>query len=741
MRSTLFLPAALLLLAGCATFKELEPKPELSPREQGYIELKNDSENFRLDQGKHYFIKFPRPVRTNFVLVLQVSTKRSLRTYLTRAFDDGKEPIIRMPDETAGHDSLSVYAIDTSASVFTWVVEEVAQDVGLTMKYRYVPRWRYTFENKYAGYKETLAGNLVDRSTFQSAPGAPSIDAVDFPKELKNLTDRTRALSVVNDELKTVAGLFPPDIAASHDTAYINYTSLRSAVEEELRFQENYAEALGVFQKERVTWGNTGAFLAGAGSFAGFLGGRDRFPEPMLAKARKEYQARLIDAVPYYEKQLQKKRDAKPFVGTPPLEPVEKLYRSLGAGIPADFAALYAFVGRFNLEAAGLQVAGERLKELTVRIDKMTAMQDTSFFAGMAVAARDIRSNLPKAQAVTAERYRTSEAARILALELAKAGEQADDLQVLFTASEQVARDLAARRWASAERTTRDLYEGKDGKTLASVARQRDRIVSLSATGLFTAVKKATQDRLDAFVKLNETSITDVPKLYADSAFLPVYALTFSPAGQKDLTQKRNQIDEYITKVRNYQLPEAAIRSIYKDFSRDMNTQGVDRARAIVEHGKMYRGNDKELASIVNECDPAAAKLILRPKEYRRVLALPVTSNRQGVNEYMFRLRLDIPSEAQFPVFDVNIKLPKELADGAGRESWYDAITINKNPIKNEGRFRITAPVAENNYESQITPVQMDKNGVNILEVRFKKSSYKVYEISAMAQVPIMKKN
>jgi hypothetical protein len=107
----------------------------------------------------------------------------------------------------------------------------------------------------------------------------------------------------------------------------------------------------------------------------------------------------------------------------------------------------------------------------------------------------------------------------------------------------------------------------------------------------------------------------------------------------------------------------------------------------------------------------------------------------------MFRIKLQIPSDAQFPVFDVNIKLPKELAEGAGREQWYEEITINKNPIKNEGRFRITSPTSDNNYESQITPVQVDKAGNNILEVRFKKGSYKVYEISAMAQVPIMKKN
>jgi hypothetical protein len=220
-----------------------------------------------------------------------------------------------------------------------------------------------------------------------------------------------------------------------------------------------------------------------------------------------------------------------------------------------------------------------------------------------------------------------------------------------------------------------------------------------------------------------------------------VYHLTFSSLGPADLSQKRAQIEEYIGKLRNYTFPETAIRSIYKDFARDMNAQGVDRARAIVDHGKMYKGTDKQIAGIINECDPMFPKSITRPKEYRRVLAFPVTTNRRGTNEYVFRLRLQIPSDAQFPVFDINVKIPKELAEAGGREAWYDLITINKNPIKNEGRFRITAPTADNNYESQITPVQMDKEGNNILEVRFKKASYKVYEISAMAQVPLMKKN
>ena len=55
MRSSILSVLVLFTLAGCATFKELEPKPELSPREQGFIELKIKDEVFALGQGKKYF--------------------------------------------------------------------------------------------------------------------------------------------------------------------------------------------------------------------------------------------------------------------------------------------------------------------------------------------------------------------------------------------------------------------------------------------------------------------------------------------------------------------------------------------------------------------------------------------------------------------------------------------------------------------------------------------------------------
>ena len=115
--------------------------------------------------------------------------------------------------------------------------------------------------------------------------------------------------------------------------------------------------------------------------------------------------------------------------------------------------------------------------------------------------------------------------------------------------------------------------------------------------------------------------------------------------------------------------------------------------------------------------------------------------NRGAQNEYLVRVRLQIPSEAQFPVFDITVRLPKEVAQNATATQWYESITINGTPIKNEGRFRITTPTSENGYESLITPVQMDKDGRNILEIRFSHPAFRVFEISTMAQVPIIRKN
>ncbi|MBP1691896.1 MAG: hypothetical protein H6Q32_1248, partial [Bacteroidetes bacterium] len=247
--------------------------------------------------------------------------------------------------------------------------------------------------------------------------------------------------------------------------------------------------------------------------------------------------------------------------------------------------------------------------------------------------------------------------------------------------------------------------------------------------------------RAEAFTAKNLTVLERVREMYADSAFIPVYTLRYSAEGTSELARKRQQVQNEIDQIRYHRFPENAIRALYRGLTENIADRGVERARAIVAHGANYRGTDPQIKGYVNECDAGVAKAIVRPKDYRRVLALPVTNNPGGTNEYMFRLLLQIPSDAQFPVFDVNIKLPADVARNAGSSPWYSSITINKNPIKNEGRYRITAPTQANGYESMVTPVQMDKGGRNVLEVRFNYPGFRVFEVSTMAQVPIIRKN
>ena len=189
------------LLAGCAAYKELSPDPQVLPAERGYIELKNGDEQFTLDKDGKYFIKFPAPPRDNTVLVMRISNKSVLGSTLTAVFDDGVKPADRIKDELASSDTMSVYAIDTKVLTFFWVIDTVKADTRLSMHYRYVPRWRYTFENKYAVYTETLRSNVVSRQTYDAMGPMFQSESMDLKKERASLDATTGSLTGLRDEL------------------------------------------------------------------------------------------------------------------------------------------------------------------------------------------------------------------------------------------------------------------------------------------------------------------------------------------------------------------------------------------------------------------------------------------------------------------------------------------------------------------------------------------------------------
>lgn len=732
---------ALFVLSGCAAYKELSPKPELSPTERGYIELKDDDTYFMLEKDKKYYIKFPRPERNQFYLVLKLSSKRWLDTYLTTSFEDEERTKRMVPDEAAASDTMSVYAVDTFVPIYYWVIETVRSDGDLVMQYRYVPQWRFTFENKYAQFKGMLANNMVDRSTYNAIDRSFDFAGFPFTERIALLNTTLANVQELRNELERLQGVFPPNIAATRDTAYEQYIALKNQTENEWQFQQNYLKVLTVFSKERETQGNTAKFLSSAPQFAEFLGELSRYPSPLVEKARDVFMRRLSNAPSYFDEHLRNKRDATTIVIDPPIKNAIILYDALGMSVPNELGTMAQFVDRFNLEAGAMQTVNERFRQIDNAVAANPPWASEAFYADVLGKIADIKARIPESRAVTFGRYGQYTCAMLLDSDIRNATLRAETLEGMFGLGQKTVQHLNANAWKTAEATIKELHLTPVPAGAAAVVDKKAKLVKAFEAELFSRVKLASKQRVDAFVKVNEAAIDNVPALYRDSAFLPVYDITFSTLGEAEVQRKRRDVQEYIDKLKFYDFPAASIRTIYRDFSRNINDKGVERARAIVEHGKYYKGDDKQLRAIVNECDPTVAKWIMKPKEYRKLYALPITNNPRGPNEYLFRVQLQIPSEAQFPVFEVNIKLPEQLASKAGTEQWYESITINKTPIKNEGRFTITAPTAENNYESQISPVQMDKEGKNILEVRFRYPGFAVFEISTMAQVPIIRKN
>ncbi len=729
----------LFFLSGCAAYKELEPDPGLTPIERGYIELKDGKKPFELDKDKKYFIKFPQPVADHFNLVLITPVKPALDANLTSTFDKGKGPTI--PNEASATDSIYAYAIDTRVPTYYWVIDAVKQDLVLSLKYRYVPQWRYTFENKYAEFQNVLANNTVDRSTYNSITVSSDPEKLDFTREIPRVEDRSSKIKSMRNELLGLESVFPPNIAASKDTAYGQYVAFKSKVDDELTFQENYSAILNLFKKEKDTRGNTGMFLESASYFTGTVSRRDRFPAGVVAKASQVLLERLSDASPYLDNILRSKNDINTISPAPSVDDVSALYQACGKQIPKETETVIRFVNRFNAEVEGLRTSNKNFEGLKAYFNAHIGSPTELFYTDLFSKAGEVKTAIPEPQAARFERFGTYTCTTLLSKEITNAMNLVNDLQIIYQTAGTVAGYVSTRAWPFAEGSLRNLYETRSFSNSPEIPVQRNTLVKRFENEIFSGVKSASQQRIDAFIKVHEMAIDSVAGLYADSAFYPVYQLTFSSAGPNDLIQKRKQIENYLDQIKYVQFPENSIKSIYTEFTRNMRDRGVEKARAIAEHGKFYRGTDQQVKNLITECDVEAAKLIARPKEYRKLFALPITNNKQGVNEYMFRIRLQIPSEAQFPVFDVNMKLPPEIAEKSKQEQWYESISIDKRPIKNEGRFRITSPTAENNYESLITPVQMDKAGRNILEVRFKYPGFRVFEVSAMAQVPIIRKN
>ncbi len=775
-----------LLLAGCAAYKELQPEPKISFIEDGYIELQDDDENFELSEGKKYFIKFPQAQYENIYLVLTISEKNAISSYLTRAFDDGEGTIIKMTDESEEPEELSVFTLDKSVPTYYWVIDHVSRDVVLKMTYRYVAIWRFKFENKYAEFENTLKENTQSRKLINDIGVTVRLNDLDYSAEKNTLTQKLKNIEGVNNQLHEIEAILPANILNSQDPAYKDYVLLKKQIDDELTFQRGYLKTLDLLEVLAAPNPNIDTFVSLAPAYTVLMTGQSFYSASFYQEVKKALNETLPTVVPHYEKSLSKKMD----IASIPinLKPVYDLYEAIGLTIDPNLEELDSFIANFNKRTKALSEVKSEIN--TLKNDKVSGQgwPTDRFYADKRATLSQLSGKLPRADKQIYGQYQTYKCATMLDQSLTKTRQeiwrmdqqyqraellvpqinqlrrqgnyseilhllkQNRDLSFLMAQyavidelslkqqRQAISSALRANDFPRAERALRDLSLNKDYLNPGLILPRKEKLVKAYEDSLFNKVEKVSLSEANAFIQANKTTVDLVDSLYSNKALYPAYIFTYSPTPGKT-AQNNKALNDKMAYMRTQKFPETAIEALYRALTDAMHVQGVEKARAVVIHGKYYQGSQKKIKNLIGECDPGASKWITKAKQYRKIFALPLTTNIGGDNQYIVKLNIRIPTEAKFPVYDINIRLPQEVARHAGSKQWYEKITFNGKLLKNEGRFTITAPDPNNDYIAQITPLQVNKTGNNVLEIRFSYNAFKVLEISVLAQKPIIKKN
>ena len=789
----------ILSLSGCGAYTELKPKPALSSLEGDYIELtkaKSDkkTERFELKAKKKYYMRFP-PQSKDIYLVLRTDQLALMDAYLTRTFTKGKRPPVKIRDEGGGQKGVRVYRMDRSVPEFFWVIDTVSQDFLLTVTYRYVPVWRYTFESKRDEFQDRLSRNRIDRAIYNTLGASYHFNTPEsganhfFSGELSRVAGAYDALQALRTEMENLERVFPPSVLNSNDRAYRDYVVLKEDLDEEIMFQENYRDVLTIFRTDADTRGDMGAFLNASPDFVSFLGQIGRFPPAIIREGQRVVGNRMQGVVPYLEQQIANKNEVSPITFGFDLGAVNELYQASDRNAPSKFLGLRSFIDAYNTESGQMIPAQSKLAEAERYSDASYKWPSNGHYTEALGHISALNGIMPAKRTVSFADYNHFRCVTLLNEEVQRIRQQATSRGRDYAAAQGVVKQintlrpqrkyraiiqllsshrrlgfllqqypnvdqlsleqqqtaitvsLESQAWQNAETQLRDLHGDEVFLRPNSIVGLKRATVERLEEQLATAIEQGSKQRVDAFVDANKLTIDNVEGLYMNPVFTPVHALTFTSGSAGDLARRNGEVQSYLDKLKHEVLPASAIPEIYREFTRNTNDRGVEKARAVVIHGQNYRGTDRRIKNLVAECDPYTPKWISRPTEYRKIYVLPTSNNPTGENQYMFRLNVRIPSKAKFPVFDVNLKLPPDIAAEATTSKWYDYITLNKEPLNPEGRFTITAPTAENNYEAQLTPVQMKASENNILEVQFTHPSFQVFEISTMSQRPIMRKD
>lgn len=783
---TIMLSILLLYLFSCAAYKELEPEPAIKYFENGYIELKQDDEYFELDKDDKYFLKFPSSLKPGIYLVLEIYPKTAISAYLTDRFDDGKGVINKIPELNSESETHSVYALDQSALNYFWVIESVYSDLVLECKYRFIAKWRYEFEEYHSELVDKLDVNKIKRDIYNSLGTDIHSEQIAINEELKTIELKSANLKEIVNSLPKLESILPADIKGSDDQAYLDYLQLQTDLNEEIDFQKKYKAILTILNLEKQSKGDPAKISEIIPDINTFFNSDNS--ENVEKEVTSLLKPQLNSVVTFFDNELQKKNDIEAIEFD--AAGLEEIYKHTGTTAPAQLKSETTYIENFNKRVKAIEEIKSELKELKSNVTSSNPWPSNSFYSTVRSKLSKIRAKLPdRGNSSTFDKYSYSKSAKKINTaitnlknemnQLSKDYDRAGELVTRINRYKQssnyrdvikilkensrlyflrgqysnvdelslnqqknvILSNLKKNNFADVEAGLRSLFNDNYFLDLRSAEKIKSKLINATEDTVKSRIERQSLKRANDFIENNYLKTTDVDKYYSNPVFTPVHDLTFTSGSSQRLNNYKQSLNNKLYNLKTKVLPEKAIEALYNLFTKDINSYGVQRARAIVIHGNNYSGNKNHIKNLAGECDPTASKWITSAKSYRKVYALPTTSNVSGDNDYLFKFNIKIKSEARFPVFDINIKLPKEVAKSAASEKWYEYITMNGEPLKNEGRFRIVAPSADNDYECQITPVQMKKDADNILEVKFKFPTLKVFEVSAMAQKPIIKKN
>jgi hypothetical protein len=783
---TLFFSFLLLYVFGCAAYKELEPEPAIKFFENDYIELKEDDEYFELDKDDKYFIKFPSALKSDIYLVLEIYPKAAISSYLTDRFDDGKGFIKKIPDMTPDSETHLVYALDQSALNYYWVIESVYSDLTLECKYRFIAKWRYDFEKYYVELQDKFESNKVKRDIYNSLGTDIHSSQIALDQELQNLKTKSANLNTITSSLPKLENILPKNIKDSNDKAFLDFLQLQNDLNEEIDFQKKYKAILTILKLEKESKGDPEKIANVISDINTFY--KSSNPENVETEVTNLLGPQLQGVVSYFDRKLTQKNDKSKI--NLDAKGLEEIYGHTGKTVPSELKSISKFIENFNKRANALEEVAQELKQLKSEVKSANSWPSNSYYTSVKSKLAKIRSKLPdRGSSTSFDKYSNSKSAKKLnsaisdlnneISQLSRDYEKATELVTRINRYKQssnyrdiikilkensrlsfllaqysnvdelslnqqknsILSNLRQNRFAEVESGLRSLFNDNYFLNLSSAQRVKNELIKSTEDTVMSMISRQSIKRANNFINENYLKTNTVDQFYTNPAFSPVHELTFTSGSTQKLNNYKQGLNKNLFDLKTKDFPEKAIEGLYNLFTKDINSFGVQRARAIVIHGNNYTGTKNQIKNLVAECDPFASKWIINAKSYRKIYALPTTTNVSGENEYLFKFNIKIASDARFPVFDINIKLPKEVAQNAGTKQWYESITMNGKVLKNEGRFSIVAPSADNNYECQITPVQMEKDADNILEVKFKHPTFKVFEISAMAQKPIIKKN